>query len=446
MNEINFISYTTPGARPFTVTADYTVDHEVGSGGFGIVFSGTHRITNERVAIKQAFLDGRVTTVIRLLREIKALRFFDHENIISLYDIIPIVDHDFQEIYLVMDQMDCDLGAVIEAKTLTPVHIRSLTYQLLRGIKCIHSAEMIHRDIKPNNCLVTRDCQLKICDFGLAREFTGDGDMTAYVETRWYRAPEVLMQSRTYGKEIDMWSVGCTVAEMFLGQPIWKGKDAKHQIDLILQTLGAPTPEEGKFIGDPSAQRYCVASAQRWGRSGLSNEFFGRFEPEAASLLRGLLSFCPAARMDVHEALASPFVWSFRNPLDEPVTEGRFDDEIQGASETLLSLLSTNNFAAAKMLLYEEMLTFHPGLRGNNTRMHRPMKPAVSTLLRAEEVERSTPRSSGGSPACQHETILTRQLPTVGASHEDDAHPVWPSKPEAEHRKSAPYTSKQPAA
>eukprot|EP00667_Euglena_gracilis_P008604 EG_transcript_8721 len=339
-------------------------------------------MTKERVAIKQLFLDGRVTTAIRLLREIKALKFFDHDNIVSLYDIIEIPDRNFQEIYLVMDYMDCDLSAVISTRTLTPMHIRSLMYQLLRGVKCIHSAGMIHRDIKPKNLLVTKDCDLKICDFGLARELSDVGGMTMYVETRWYRAPEIVMQSQTYGQEIDMWSIGCTMAEMYFCEPIWKGKDAKHQIDLILQTLGAPTAEEVEGIGNPDAQKYCVNSAQRWGRKGLSEQFFGRFEPEAAELLRLLLVINPRARADVHTAIQSAFVRPFRNPNDEPVAEQLFDQEL-GADGELRE--AETDFQKVRGLLYEEMLFFHPARRHSRT------AEPVADELKTEEGKAGAP-------------------------------------------------------
>ena len=116
-------------------------------------------------------------------------------------------------------------------------------------MKFIHSAEILHRDLKPRNLLVNSNCDLKICDFGLARADIFDrkiqaGKLTDYVATRWYRAPEILLSCKRYSKAIDMWSVGCILAELIGRKPIFPGQDTQNQLELIINTLGTPTTEE----------------------------------------------------------------------------------------------------------------------------------------------------------------------------------------------------------
>jgi mitogen-activated protein kinase 7 len=124
--------------------------------------------------------------------------------------------------------MEADLHQIIRSEQpLTDAHFQYFIYQLCRGLKFIHSANVLHRDLKPGNLLVNADCELKICDFGLARGLSGstEGFMTEYVATRWYRAPEIMLSFKSYTKAIDMWSVGCIFAELLGNKPLFKGRD-----------------------------------------------------------------------------------------------------------------------------------------------------------------------------------------------------------------------------
>lgn len=185
---------------------------KVGSGAYGCVASFQDSKLNCKVAVKKitnAFadlIDGK-----RILREIKLLRHFKHENIIQILDIYPPTSRDFDDIYIVTDLMETDLHRVIYSKqSLSEEHAQYFIYQLLRGLYYLHSCNVVHRDLKPSNLLVNKNCDLKICDFGLARGMGEDEDdpgLTDYVVTRWYRAPEVVLAASAYSKKIDLWSV-----------------------------------------------------------------------------------------------------------------------------------------------------------------------------------------------------------------------------------------------
>ena len=176
-------TFTAAGAT-FRVPKKYEYMKVIGQGAYGIVVSALDKIRNMKVAIKKvpnAFVD--LIDAKRIVREIKLLEFFNHENIISLLDVLKPEDkHNFEDIYIITDLMETDLHRVIYSnQDLTDEHIQYFMYQVLRGIQYIHSSDIIHRDLKPSNLLLNKNCDLKICDLGLARGFTSNPELTEYV-------------------------------------------------------------------------------------------------------------------------------------------------------------------------------------------------------------------------------------------------------------------------
>ena len=169
-----------------------------------------------------------------------------HENIIRLQHIIK-ADNDV-DLYLTFDYMETDLHAVIRASILEPIHQKYISYQLLKALKFIHSASLVHRDVKPSNVLINSDCGIKLCDFGLCRStLEPDGPkpvLTDYVSTRWYRAIEVLLGSFHYTNKVDMWAVGCVSGEMAIGRPVFPGTSALNQIERVIELTGRPEKED----------------------------------------------------------------------------------------------------------------------------------------------------------------------------------------------------------
>ena len=154
-----------------------------------------------------------------------------------------------RDIYLVFEHMETDLHAAIRANILQDIHKQYIMWQALKALKYMHSAELLHRDMKPSNLLLNSDCLMKVADFGLARSLRemqpGEADlqtnvMTDYVATRWYRAPEILLGSLSYGFGVDMWGLGCILGEILVNHPIFPGSSTINQIETIMELTGKP--------------------------------------------------------------------------------------------------------------------------------------------------------------------------------------------------------------
>ena len=349
----SLVTFETAGTS-FTVDERYQFIKQIGHGAYGVVVSALDKSTGRKVAIKKvskAFED--LIDAKRILREIKLLRNFDHENIISLLDIEkPQSKTGYEDIYIVTDLMETDLHRVIYSRQeLTNDHIQYFLYQLLRGLLHLHSAGVIHRDLKPSNILVNKNCDLKICDLGLARGFeeAADEKLTEYVVTRWYRAPEVILNASHYTKAIDIWSAGCILAEMMGKSPLFPGEDYLDQVQRVIAVLGMPTADDMAFIGNDSAKRYIrnLPKRQRLPWTSL----FPKASPTALDLLNHMLVFDPNKRFTVEECMAHPYFQSLHNPAEEPLCDHHFDWAFDDFTPTK-SLLQT--------MVYNEALRFHP--------------------------------------------------------------------------------------
>lgn len=342
-----------PGKSCYQVwRADFQIDDNylpikaVGKGAYGIVCSAKDSQKGEKVAIKKitnAFenlVDAR-----RTLRELILLRSLRHENIIAVKDVLrPVFKDSFNDVYIVYELMDTDLHQIIRSsQALSDDHHQYFIYQVLRGLKYVHSAHVLHRDLKPSNLLLNASCDLKIADFGLARTSTESNNfMTEYVVTRWYRAPELLLSCDTYDAGIDVWSVGCILAELLLRKPLFPGKDYIDQLKLIVATLGSPTEEELGFISAPKARAY-IQGLPRSGKADFRRIFPGT-SPKALDLLEKMLQFDPRKRISVEQALAHPWLEQLHDPSMEGSAPApfKFDFEDQDLDETGLRRLVLN--------------------------------------------------------------------------------------------------------
>ncbi|NXL87767.1 MK15 kinase, partial [Alectura lathami] len=259
----------------------------------------------------------------RTFREVMFLQEFgEHPNIIKLLDVIRAQND--KDIYLVFEAMETDLHAVIKkGNLLKDIHKRYILYQLLKATKFIHSGNVIHRDQKPSNVLLDADCFVKLCDFGLARSLCQTGEeqgspaLTEYVATRWYRAPEILLSSRSYTKGVDMWSIGCILGELLLGKPLFPGTSTVNQMEQILRVIPAPSPEDVVALqSDYKASVISRGSSRQ--RVTFEEILPPSTPPPALDLLKKLLVFNPDKRLTAEEALRHPYVRRFHCPAREP--------------------------------------------------------------------------------------------------------------------------------
>ncbi|PAV15134.1 mitogen activated kinase [Pyrrhoderma noxium] len=340
----------------FAAGSNYDVQEVIGEGAYGVVCSAIHIPSGRKVAIKRITPFDHSMFCLRTLREIKLLRHFNHENIISILDILrPPSLNEFKEVYLVQELMETDMHRVIRTQELSDDHCQYFIYQTLRALKALHSADVLHRDLKPSNLLLNANCDLKLCDFGLARSARPPPNiddsntfMTEYVATRWYRAPEVMLTFKEYTRAIDIWSVGCILAEMLSGKPLFPGRDYHHQLSLILDILGTPSIDDFYAISSPRSREYIRALPFRK-RKPLGTLFTGA-NPMAVDLMEKCLTFSPKKRIQVDDALRHPYLEPYHDPSDEPTAPPldpsffHFDNGIPLSKEDL------------KELIYEEVM------------------------------------------------------------------------------------------
>lgn len=356
----------------------YTFNRVVGRGAYGIVVACHDNMSGKDVAIKKithAFKD--TTDSKRVLREVMLLQHLRHENIVSLLDILcPRTSVDkLQDVYIVMDLMETDLHRIIHSnQPLSEEHVQFFLSQILRALHYLHSGGVLHRDLKPSNLLVNASCDLKVCDFGLARGLNEDDPaLTEYVVTRWYRAPEVMLSSKSYTYGVDVWSTGCIMAELLMRRPLFKGEDYIHQLQLINEILGSATEEELKFVSSDKARNFLRSLPQRQGVD------FARVIPHASEqaldLLRKMLTFDPSKRITVIDALNHPFLSEF--PIGEeypaPVCDTRFEFKYEGVGMDVNKL---------RQVMWKEMTNFHPELMHN---LHEPPYERVSVASELSE-------------------------------------------------------------
>ena len=407
-------SFTIAGSE-FIVDERYEYIKQIGVGAYGVVISCYDKKTNRNVAIKKvgnAFED--LIDAKRIVREIKLLRYFKHDNIVSLIDIQkPPGRTGFEDIYIITDLMETDLHRVIYSRQeLTDDHIQYFIYQILRGVVYMHSANIIHRDLKPANILANKNCDLKICDLGLGRaevyeydemelrekqnktkkkpkkkkktedkdkkdkkdkdnkdkkdkkdkdknkdnkdkdnveeEEEEEPDLTEYVITRWYRAPEVILCHSHYSKAVDIWSVGCIFAELLGRQPLFPGDHYLDQIQKIVAVTGTPKMEDLDFIKKKEAKEFFLKLVKRTKLTWSS--LFPNANPIALDLLEKMLTFNPKKRYTVDQCLSHPYFEGLHDPEQEPITTTPFDwtfDDVELTKENLQSMI------------YDESLYFH---------------------------------------------------------------------------------------
>nr|GEY27813.1 mitogen-activated protein kinase 7 [Tanacetum cinerariifolium] len=303
--------YYTMWQTLFEIDTKYVPIKPIGRGAYGVVCSSINRETNEKVAIKKINnVFGNTIDAVRTLRELKLLRHIRHENVIGLKDVMfPIYRNSFKDVYLVYELMDTDLHHIIKsAQPLSNDHCKFFLFQLLRGLKYLHSANVLHRDLKPGNLLVNANCELKICDFGLAR----------------------------------------TSQEILGRKPLFPGTECLNQLKLIINILGSQNDDDLGFIDNTKARRFIKTLPFTRGISLAS--LYPMADPLALDLLRRMLVFDPTKRITVAEALHHPYMAGLFDPSKNPPARMPINLDID----------ENMNEEMIREEMLREMLYYHP--------------------------------------------------------------------------------------
>jgi len=284
----------------------------LGEGTYGKVYKAKKISTGEIVAMKESKDsndDGVPSTAIR---EIALVKELSHPNVVKLLDVFCST----KKLLLVFEFIEHDLKKYMKSvrSALKPEVIQSLSYQLCDGIQFCHANRILHRDLKPQNLLIDSKLQMKIADFGLARSYTVPvPKYTHEVVTVWYRPPEILLGCTHYSVPVDIWSIGCIIAEMATGAPLFAGDSEIDTIFKVFQKMGTPTVEEWPGLMELPMFK---PTFPKWTRKGWENirNTAAQVGPEGMDLLDKLMMYDPRRRISARSALSHPYFDGVKTP------------------------------------------------------------------------------------------------------------------------------------
>lgn len=294
--------------------SNYTKEKKIGEGTYAVVYLGKQLSSGQRIAVKEIktseFKDGLDMSAIR---EVKYLQELNHSNVINMIDIFMA----YNNLNLVLEFLPSDLEVVIKDRNIlfTPADIKSWMLMTLRGVHHVHRNFILHRDLKPNNLLISPEGIIKVADFGLARAVPGPRELlTSNVVTRWYRAPELLFGAKHYTYAVDVWSVGVIFAELMLRTPYLPGQDDINQMEVTFRALGTPTdrdwPEVSTFASYNNLKTYPPPS-----RDELRKRFIAATE-SALNFMENMLKMNPHERWTTTQCLESDYFKELPPPTD----------------------------------------------------------------------------------------------------------------------------------
>lgn len=382
---------------------------QLGRGAYGTVFLCDDLNSGMQVAVKHvknAAKHGK-----SMLREIRLLARLEHENLLHLVDFPPVPSPNFNDVLLVLPYLPADLLKIIQSRqSLTEKHVQVIVVQILRALDYLHATGVAHRDLKPANILLTSDCKLKICDFGLARGDMLDGDseeasggaLTEYVVTRWYRAPEVMLLPKQYTSAVDLWSAGCILGEILGRKPMFPGKNHIDMVCRVAKLVGTPTDDELAWLPkDKNAYSFLRNVCPQTSGTPL-NSMYPRASDACLDLLRDLLRWDPQLRPSAAQALDQEYLRAYKPKQASPPPEP-FDWSFDGFRPTS---------DAVREKLYQECARLHPeiierdGFRlvPSTNRRHTPsMNSSSDVSKRAAEtdfIQRSAGLAPNRPPSC----------------------------------------------
>jgi mitogen-activated protein kinase 1/3 len=333
------VIYTVQGQK-FEIPKHFSVTKVVGAGAYGTVCAAVDGRTKQPVAIKKiSRVFDDLTDCKRIARELRVLSFIKHTNLLRLREFIrPNHREAFDDVYIVTDLYDSDLHRIVKSQQpLTDEHLQYFMAQAFRGLHHLHSANILHRDLKPSNILINANCDIVICDFGLARG-ESSGELTEYVVTRWYRPPELLSLSSHYSTAVDIWSMGLIFAELLFGRTLLPGKDYVAQLTLVVDLLGTPTEEDMECLSE-QARKFICAQPTKPARD--FRVLFPKASSDGIDLLRQLLQFHPKRRLTTAQIFEHPYLSKFRDAAEEAGAPAKFEANIESNEGTTVAELRT---------------------------------------------------------------------------------------------------------
>lgn len=315
----------------------YSIHKQLGDGTYGSVLLGTVLDTGEKVAIKKMKKKYYSWDECLNLREVKSLRKLNHPNVVKLKEVIRENDM----LYFVFEFMKENLYQMMKDrdKLLPESVIRNIMYQVLQGLSFMHKHGFFHRDLKPENLLCNGTELVKLADFGLARETRSRPPYTDYVSTRWYRAPEVLLRSTNYSSPIDMWAVGCIMAELYTLRPLFPGSSEIDEIFKICSVLGTPKKEDWE-----EGFRLAAAMNFRWPTCVATNlkTLIPNASNEGIQIIRDMLSWNPHKRPTAQQCLRYTYFQVGNNLGSSSVIARPMEEVAPSPATTLMKPVGRN--------------------------------------------------------------------------------------------------------
>jgi len=277
---------------------------KLGEGTYGVVYKAQDKTTKELFALKKIRLESEDEGIpSTAIREIALLKELQHPNVVRIHDVI----HTNKKLILVFEYVDTDLKKFMNQfeKGLDTKVVKSLLYQLVRGVAHCHQMKVLHRDLKPQNLLVSQEGILKLGDFGLARAFgIPVKNYTNEVVTLWYRAPDILLGSKNYSTSVDIWSIGCIFVEMLNQKPLFPGSSEQDQLKKIFKIMG--TPDTTKWPGLSDLPDWKAENFEKYQGEALS-KICPKLDADGLDLLDKMLRCNPTERISAKVALSHPF-------------------------------------------------------------------------------------------------------------------------------------------
>jgi len=369
----------------------YKIHKTIGDGTYGTVLKASNIQTGEIVAIKKMKKKFYSWEECMALRELKSLRKLNHPNIIKLKEVIKVND----ELYFVFEYLDQNLYQLYtqireRGKNFTENQIRSIIYQTAAGLAYMHKHGFFHRDLKPENLLIHKDI-VKIADFGLAREVRSRPPFTDYVSTRWYRAPEILLKSTNYNSPIDIFALGCIMAELYLLGPLFNGSSETDQIYKICSILGTPTHTTW-------AEGYKLAAQigftfPQFNPTSLANIIPNACN-EAIQLMTEMLRFDPQRRPTAQQILHHPFFAGFI-PVQRPITPQIMEGFPQPVTGGIIDKYSKEG--------EEKDTSINAGYKEGNSGTDNPLDTSITKKNKWDAGQKKTLNKIGGSQTFDEE-------------------------------------------